>query len=174
MKTEMLSEEVISDLYAYSKNPRGFLLFSGGVGRGKSYAAMQIYHRVSPFRLPAYDHDIAWFITQAELNLLFLEAHESTRNSADLLKKTTACKLLVLDDLGTRTPSAAYLDFLYAAVDRRYNERQEKGTIVTTNLDANRIRCEFGEAMLSRIASGRIYKFEGEDRRLTEKGLQSI
>lgn len=168
---KLLSEQVIEDLREYALNPRGFVLLHGLNGRGKSYAAMKVYERVTPYRLPAYDYDAAWFINQADLNLLYAEANEKYGHSMALLKQACATRLLVLDDLGTRTPSSAFMDFLYAVVDKRYNEREKKGTIITTNLDSVRIRKDFSDAIFSRIASGRNYVVEGEDRRFAELGF---
>ncbi len=170
-KKTLLSEEVIEDLRDFVLKPRGFVLMSGKNGRGKSYAAMKIYEQVTPYKLPAYDHDQAWFINQADLNMLFSEAYETYGNAMYLLKKCYNPKLFVIDDFGTRTPSPAFLDFLYAIIDKRWNERATLGTIITTNLDAARIRKDFGDAIFSRMGSGRNYIFEGDDRRFTESGF---
>jgi DNA replication protein DnaC len=168
---EMLSENVIEDLRDYVSNPQGFVLLVGKNGRGKSYAAMKIYEQLTPYKLPEKDHDLAWFINQANLNLMFNEANEIYGNSGYLLKKAYISKLLVLDDLGTRPPSLPFMDFLYAIVDTRWNERAKLATIITTNLDSIRIRKDFGDAIFSRIASGRNYILIGEDRRFTDLGF---
>lgn len=168
---QMISEEVIADLHEYAKNAQGFVLLTGKNGRGKSYAAMQIYQKNTPYVLPMRDCDEAWFINQADLNLLYSEANEIYGHSVYLLKQAYNTKLLVLDDLGTRTPSPAFVDFLYAIIDRRWNERSTKGTIITTNLDSTRLRKDLGDAIFSRIASGRNYVVKGEDRRFTNLGF---
>ena len=168
---KLLSEQAIEDLQSFIANPSGFVLLTGENGRGKSYAAMQVYEKLTPFRLPAYDHDKAWFVSQANLNMQFSEANEIYGTAIGLLKKAYASKLLVLDDLGTRPPSVAFMDFLYALVDHRYNEKDSKGTIITTNLGASQIRENFGDPIFSRICSGRNYVITGEDRRFTELGF---
>lgn len=165
---KLLSEQVIEDLKEYVIKPQGFLFFVGKNGRGKSFAAMNIYERVTPFKLPYHDHDIAWFINQADLNMMFSECDGHT---GSLMKQACRTKLLILDDLGTRTPSAAFMDFIYAVIDKRWNERDHKGTIITTNLDSGRIRKDFGDAIFSRMASGRNYVFEGADRRFEDHGF---
>jgi len=171
MTKKLLSEEIVLDLKDYIENPNGFVLLVGKNGRGKSFVAMQIYDASTPFKLPAYDHDCAWFINQADLNSLFSEANEIYGTSIELLKKAHRTNLLVLDDLGTRCPSPAFMDFIYAIIDKRWNERDKKATIITTNLDSTRIRKDFGDAIFSRIASGRIYVTIGEDRRFTDLGF---
>ena len=168
METKKLSsEEVIIDLKDdFAFKPFGFVLFAGKNGTGKSFAAMSIYNLLSSYSLPAYDHEEAWFITQADLNMLWSdEPHRA------LLKALCDCKLLIIDDLGTRAPSTAFMDFLYALVDKRYTFRLKLGTIITTNLTSVAMREQFGDAFLSRVASGRNYVFTGEDRRFNNLGF---
>lgn len=157
------SEEMRCHLNAFAASPRGFVLLSGKNGTGKSYASLEAYNAFSPYRLPDFDHDVAWFITQAELNLLFSEG-----NTKYLLEELIKSTLLVLDDIGTRTPSEAFMDFLYALVDKRYTLRNKKGTIITTNLNATSMRQMFGDAFVSRVASGKCFRLEGKDRRFND------
>lgn len=168
---KLLSEEVIIDLQEYAKNPQGFVMLVGKNGRGKSYAAMRIYEQNTPYQLPQRDHDRAWFINQADLNMLYSEANEVYGHAINILRQAQNAKLLILDDLGTRTPSPAFADFLYALIDHRWNERASKGTIITTNLDSTKIRKDFGDAIFSRIASGQNYVVVGEDRRFSDLGF---
>lgn len=168
---KLLSEEVIKDLKDFVLNPQGFVLMVGKNGRGKSYAAMRIYEQLTPHKLPNHDHDLAWFVNQADLNMLFSEANEIYGHPMSLLKQAYNSRLLVIDDLGTRIPSLAFMDFLYAVIDKRWNERERKGTIITTNLDSTRIRKDFSDAIFSRIASGRNYVVIGDDRRFADLGF---
>lgn len=140
---------------------------SGANGAGKSFVAEAIYELHTPFKLPNYDKDIAYFISQADLNEKWLDekTQGSSKELSDRLKGT---KLLVLDDLGTRIPSDAFLDFLFALIDHRWRSRDTLGTIITTNLIAQEVRTKFGDAILSRIASGIIIRFDGEDRRIID------
>lgn len=167
----LLSEQVIEDLKYYIANPYGFVLLVGKNGRGKSYAAMSVYEKLTPYKLPSYGREYAWFINQADLNMQYSEAIEQYGHATYLLKEAYSTSLLVIDDLGTRTPSPAFGDFLYAVIDKRWNERDTKGTIVTTNLDSTRLRKDFGDAIFSRMASGQNYVVVGEDRRFGELGF---
>lgn len=161
------SEELRCHLNAFAASPRGFILLSGKNGTGKSYAALAAYNAFAPYRLPAYDYDIARFITQAELNILW-NRHQNDGNSGYLLDMFIKTKLLVLDDIGTRTPSEAFMDFLYLVADMRYTKRDSRGTIITTNLTSNSMRDMFGDAFVSRVASGKCFRLEGKDRRFNE------
>jgi len=172
MKTKkLLSHEVIEDLKDFVLNPKGIILLVGENGRGKSYAAMKIYEQLTPFKLPSYDKDLAWFITQADLNMLFTEHNQEYGHSTMLLHQSYKSKLLILDDLGTRPPSPAFLDFLYAVINKRWNNRDFLATIITSNLDSTKIKRDFGNAIFSRIASGRNYIVVGPDHRFTELGF---
>ena len=155
--------EVLHFLREFAMNPRGFLLLSGENGTGKSFAARSVYNCISPYKLPEYDHDKAIFISQADLNLIFNDLEG--KGVSLLAEKYSSTKLLVLDDLGTRKPSDAFMDFLYAIADKRYSERETRGTIITTNLTHKDLIHKFGSAFASRVATGKCFRFEGEDRR---------
>jgi DNA replication protein DnaC len=164
---KLLSEDVLIDLSEYAKNPLGFVLMSSNTGRGKSYVAKKIYQQNTPYKLPAYDPEKAWFINQADLFMEYLQAIERYGHPSHLLNQGYNSKLLILDDLGSKVPPSGFLDFLFALIDRRYNNRSTKGTIITTNLDANNLRKDFGDRIFSRIATGRIYILIGDDRRFS-------
>ena len=159
------SEEDKNTLHEYAKHPQGYLLLSGTNGSGKSYAAEAIYNMNTPYRLPQYDSDRAIFITQAALNT---ECNSNLEERMLILDKYKNVKLLVLDDLGTRKPTEAFSDFLYDIIDFRWRNRDELATIITTNLNSKEVRTMFGDAILSRIASNMIKRWEHEDRRHIE------
>jgi DNA replication protein DnaC len=154
-------QEILNFLREFSLNPKGFLVLSGMNGTGKSFAARAVYNCISPFELPAFDSDIAIFISQAQLNFRFSEGKEVHR----ILKEMCHVKLLVLDDIGTRKPSDAFMDFLYAIVDHRFEEREKLATIITTNLTHGDMYDKFGSAFTSRVTSGECFRLEGKDRR---------
>lgn len=156
------SEEDKNQLLMYARNPQGFLLISGSNGSGKSYAAEAIYNLNTPFRLPEYDSEKALFINQSQLNLDYIQ---SFQNQQFMIEKYQNTRLLVLDDIGTRKPSDGFMDFLYLIVDSRWINREEKGTIITTNRNSREIREMFGDSFLSRVASGIIKRWDHDDRR---------
>lgn len=158
-------EDIITALKEYAKNPNGFLLLAGKNGSGKSFAAECIYQTQTRFVLPKHDHDSAFFISQSELNIEWSNQNADYGNTKSILTKCCSTKLFVLDDLGTRTPSDAFMDFLYAIIDKRWKLRDSHGTIITTNLNAELVGKLFGSAILSRISSGVCLRIDGEDRR---------
>ena len=154
--------EQMKAIEGFYQFPYGFFLMAGTNGTGKSFTAEVIYQKHSSFRLPQYDHDESWFITQADLNEIWLQSKGETFELSQGLKKT---KLLVLDDLGTRMPSSAFLDFLYALLDFRWRNRMTLGTIITTNMNSEKMREYFGDAIVSRVASDQVIRIDGLDRR---------
>lgn len=159
--------EQMEKIIAYANNPKGFLLLAGANGTGKTFAAQAIYEMHSTFELPYYDMDEAFFINQADLNERWQRA-KLDFGSLELTERLKQTKLLVLDDLGTSPPSNAFSEFLYAIIDYRWNHRTTLGTIITTNMNGKITRERFGDAILSRIASGINLRFDGEDRRIID------
>ncbi len=147
----------------FALNPKGFMILTGKNGTHKTTIALKCYYRVTPYRLPSRDDDKAIFITQAELHARWKKDFSLEEELIDEMSHT---KLFVLDDLGIRSPTDAFNEFLYAIVDRRWREREEKGTIITTNLNAREISERYGKPFFSRVASGIIITMEGEDERL--------
>lgn len=151
-------EEYLSYFRQYALNPLGFMILAGFNGTGKTYAAKAIYDDF------ICDLDDKKFINQVELNLLWTDNLQKYNSTSELLKQFCNYKLLVIDDLGTRTPTESFMDFLYALADKRYQEK--RGTIITTNMTYKQLREKFGDAFASRVASGKNIRLEGEDRRI--------
>jgi DNA replication protein DnaC len=169
----MASEEIeqpkiiLDKLMAYAEKPGGFLILVGKNGTGKSFAAYRLMSMQS-FKPEYRDSDDRRMITQAELNLRWQNNFQEWGDCSYLLNIYKKCRFLVLDDIGTRVPSEAFMDFLYALIDHRCKNGKYYATIITTNLNSKDMRAKFGDAFVSRICSGDIIKFEGKDRRLKE------
>lgn len=158
-------EDLLQKINAYANNPTGFFLLSGHNGCGKSFIAEALYYTKTSFKLPAYNSDWAIFVNQSDLNQEWKEKDREW--PVYLLNKYKNTELLVLDDLGTRMPSDAFLDFLYSIIEYRWRNRDKLGTIITTNKNATQFRDIFGDAITSRVCSGFIYRLEGNDRRVS-------
>lgn len=149
---------ILQALDIMARRPSGFLLLSGGSGLGKTYAAcaaMESYLK--------HSRD-AFFIRQSELNQQWLECKAEGYGELGLIKKLQERELLILDDLGSRKPTEAFLDVLYFILDKR-KTNSNLGTIITTNLDVNQIAKDLGTPILSRLNSGKCFQCFGEDRR---------
>lgn len=144
----------------FSKDPYGFIMFSGKNGTGKTVASEAIMNSVF---VPVHLEKL--FYTQSDLNRIWLSDIKKWGDIWYLTDRLCNAALLVLDDLGTRIPSEAFIDFLYTVIEKRDRRKTEIGTIITTNLNSLQFREMFGDAITSRGCSGWIYKFEGNDRR---------
>jgi len=151
------SESLKSELISYSRNPKEFYVFIGKNGIGKSYSASAIIRE--------YFERNGEYPLFYNVSSLYQEWLSNVKSPLKLMYKLTRTPLLVLDDLGTRTPSEAFCDFIYLVVNSRYSDR--KGTVVTTNMDVNELEDKFGKAIVSRLFRGEYIEMEGEDLRST-------
>lgn len=151
----------------WAKKPKGFLIFSGNSGSGKTFSAYAILHEY----LQNKKHD-ARFFNVADLYFEYRAEVAERGSASNLIAKFSDCELLLMDDLGQRTPTDAYLEFLYVLINKRYETN--KATIVTTNLNGEGLEKRLGEAITSRILSGQNHYFDGKDRRLANSKTQKI
>lgn len=159
--------EIIDAIEEMKQTAKGFIVLAGKNGTGKTFAAKCLYNiAIYPKKSPQKNEDMAIFYTQAELSLSIEKKRAQYNETWSFLEYVRKTKLLILDDVGTRTPSESYTDFLYAIVDYRYN--LDLATIVTTNKTAKELREILGDPFVSRIASGKCFRLEGEDRRFKE------
>lgn len=170
MKEINQDANLIACLEEFSRNPKGFIVLAGKNGTGKTYAAKAVYEAYARFKLPYYDYEEAILVTQADLQEAWKKSERNWKENA-LVSEIFNSKLLILDDLGTKTPTPAFNEYLYAIFDKRWNARDEIGTIITTNLNVRDMREKFSDAIVSRIASGTCFKLEGVDRRFDENAF---
>ncbi len=156
-------KEYIEKIMEYSKCPKGFLLLAGSNGTGKSFIAHVLYSSY-----PEHDRDYKMFISQTDLNLKWQKQIKDWGETTYLLNEIIKTKILVLDDIGTRTPTESFMDFLYAIADKRYENKFNCSTIITTNLNSQNMRARFGDAFVSRVASGVCLRYDGQDRRFQD------
>ncbi len=157
----------IQHFTAWSAKPSGFVTFCGGAGTGKTYFAFAI---------------LAEFLRRGGANARYTNVPElyfEYRNevadhgsAANLIARFAGADLLLLDDLGQRTPTDAYLEFLYVLINKRMEN--SRATIVTSNLMASEMEKRFGEAITSRLISGQNHHFEGRDRRLPKNKVGKL
>lgn len=154
-------------LETFSQLPVGFVVLAGENGTGKTYLARCVLEDYFNSR----NRDVNFqpiYVTQKKIMDKMAIHRQTYGHTLDLQYQLVETPLLLLDDIGTRKPTEALGDFLYAVVDERWRKRKKLGTIVTTNLNANQLRQQFGDAFVSRVASGQCFRLEGGDRRLTD------
>lgn len=151
----------------FAREPYGFVLFAGKNGTGKTTAAYAIMGQANVDRGdPKFDFRMGY--TQVDLFMEWTKVMKQFGEVSYFYERLATAYILLLDDVGTRAPSEAYKDFIYAIIEKRERNKDTLGTIITTNLNSSEMREMFGDAIVSRVASGKVFRFEGKDRRFKD------
>lgn len=134
------------------------VLFTGKVGRGKTYAAAAM---VSTWDV----HVVTWIASPLLLARLRSTFRDGSRESElDVIRDMTEPAVLVLDDFGAEKGSEYSLASLYCVLSER--ENRSVATVVTTNLDLAVIQA-LDARIASRLAGYHPIHVAGDDRRLS-------
>lgn len=152
------SAELISSLRFLGEKKRGFIVMMGPNGVGKTWCAVAagshyIDHDGIDFR----------FWNCSDLYMKFLNEFEEFGNPGRLRNSLVEKEFLIIDDLGIKSPSESFKEFIYIVIDARMNSNLP--TIITTNLQLKEINDVFGKALSSRFSASKIFLFAGQDRR---------
>lgn len=158
-KVKNLSPEDMKKLSKWANKYNGQAFFAGKPGRGKTCCAIALM-RFFEYKIPLTEQ-FYWFLPDL-FELWKSQMNEGWMNF-DLMTKLKNYKVLVLDDIGTRDPSPAFLDFIYSIINHR--GLYDCITIYTSNLSSKELNESFGPRIVSRMTEGLILKFEGEDLR---------
>lgn len=110
----------------YAQHPKGWLFFRGGYGTGKTHLAAAIGN----YRLE-HGHPVI-FATAPDLLDHLRSSYTAQEYTYDeLFEKLRSVELLIIDDLGTESPTEWALEKLYQLLNHRYVTRQP--TVITTN-----------------------------------------
>jgi len=145
-----------------------FVFFSGNVGAGKTHAAVALLRDAA-----TRDERKGRFV---QATALFLELRASFGQAGfseeQVFGKYLANSVLVIDDLGAEKVSDYVRASWYHIIEARYAEMRP--TVVTSNLSLAEISAAYGDRIASRIASGFVLNFRGEDwrLRLREQGAE--
>jgi DNA replication protein DnaC len=119
--------------HTYASNPRGWLLFQGNYGSGKTHLAVAIAnHRLST-------GEPVLFVTVPDLldHLRTTYGPTSEAQYDDLFERIRNYPLLVLDDLGAESSTSWAREKLYQLINHRYLHRL--CTVITTNSELTEI-----------------------------------
>ncbi len=137
------------------------LLFTGGVGLGKTFLS----HAIAQY-LTATRHSVMYYSAYE----LFHQLSEETFGDGELAISAYlgSCDLLIIDDLGTEMTNS----FVNASLFQILNNRiaAGKSTIISTNLSPAALNDLYSERSISRILSSfTILPFYGKDIRILKK-----
>lgn len=152
-------------------------LLTGKAGTGKSHLAKAMLEAVNEHSRP---YKSCLFISLSDFVLEIRNTFgNNDRNNHDteqsMIERIADVDLLVLDDLGAETgfigTDKTASDFTQRVLYSLMNKRQDKSTIITTNLDSSQLSNMYDSKILSRLyrnLEGNIIKFENsKDRRMT-------
>lgn len=148
-------------------------IFSGKTGRGKSHLAMSILKAVNEHA--TNDWKSCLFIAYYELLALIRNSYnDKTMDSEHVwVDRLIDVDVLVIDDLGAEIGAIGSErtsnDFSNRMLYRILNGRQDKSTLITTNLSREQLRQKYDEKTISRLyrkTSGNVLGFyKSEDKR---------
>lgn len=148
------------------------LLFSGPTGVGKTFMAGCI-----AIELMNSGYTVLYQTAPALFNTIYEYRYKYSRDEVyenSVYKSILEADLLIIDDLGTESPSATRYAELLNIIDTRYanDKRKPCKTIIATNVDVKKLFEYYDERVVSRITgSFDIFRFAGDDiRRLKNIG----
>ncbi len=147
----------------FARDSNGWLVLHGKVGTGKTHLAAAIAN-------VALDNKVKLMFKAVPDLLDSMRAAFSPSSDTkydELFENVTITNLLILDDLGTESPTPWAQEKLYQIINYRYNQRSP--TIITTNRPLEqldyRIASRIRDTSLSQVIEMETY----EDYRLREK-----
>ncbi len=116
-----------SDLaHEFAKSPEGWLVFSGGVGCGKTHLASAIANYRYQNKKPALFVVVPDFLDHLRSTF----SPESKTSYDRLFESIKSSPLLILDDFGQQSTTPWAQEKLYQMINHRYNSRMP--TVITT------------------------------------------
>lgn len=151
------SDGKISYLLKFAKTPKGIILMQGASGTGKTYASLglcELFTRTSTSCI---------FLTQSDMTEKWLETFNKTgHNNFD--ERLINCELLVVDDFAAMEPPEKFMGFFMKIIDKRL-KWSNKGTVISTNLNDEKLSEYCGSHLMDRLRTGQTFKFEDKSRR---------
>jgi len=140
------------------------MLFCGPTGVGKTFMAGCI-----AAELMNNGHTVLYQTAPSLFNSIYEYRYKSSRDEesdSTVYKSIMEVELLIIDDLGTESPSAMRYAELLNIIDTRSanDKRKPCKTIIATNIDLKQLFEYYDERIVSRITGGfDIYRFAGDD-----------
>ncbi len=155
----------------FKENETRNLLFSGPTGVGKTFLAGCI-----AMELMKLGYTVLYLSAPALFNTIYEYRYNSANNDAwesAIYTNILESDLLIIDDLGTESPTGMRYAELLNIIDTRLanDTRKPCKTIISTNIDLKKLFEYYDERIVSRLTGGfDIFKFAGDDIRRLKKG----
>ena len=143
------------------------LLFCGPTGVGKTFMAVCL-----SMDLMRSGHTVLYQTAPALFNTIYEYRYNSNNNEdydSSLYKNILETELLIIDDLGTESPTAMRYAELLNIIDTRMSNdiKRPCKTVIATNIDLKKLFEYYDERIVSRITGGfDIFRFAGDDIRM--------
>lgn len=142
----------IDYLTKFIKKPCGIIVMEGPSGSGKTYASMAACEAFTRFNVSCI------FSTQEQMLKKWLEKHPNYEHQLE------HANLLVVDDFGTGEISSGFMKFFLGLINTRM-KWTDRGTIITTNLNDEKLSEYCGEALTDRLKTSQKFVFPDTNRR---------
>lgn len=159
-ETKMNKKKAILIAKSYLDGEAFNTVMSGNPGAGKSHLAMSILQAVNEFSEP---YRKCLFISVDELMRRIRNSFNdplSKDTEQRMVEMISKADLVVLDDLGAETGSmhtdSTASDFTSRTLYALVNGRQNKSTIITTNLSSKELDKKYDRKLMSRLYKGTI------------------
>jgi DNA replication protein DnaC len=145
-------DKVSSACYEFARNPKNWLVLTGGYGTGKTHLAAAIANYYTN-----HNTGKVIFLSVAELIDEFKTTFDGNTNvtSNDVFEKVRDCDLLILDDLSTEPLRPWAQDKLFQVLEHRYITN--KPTVITSSASLNELE-KSQPRLVSRLSDSRRVK----------------
>lgn len=170
------SEEVPKSLYFYSNSP-GTGKTTTAIALLNAYISLGYLINVSKGEQP--DHKSAYFLDVNEMQTLYNEFNRprvpehiavvASEEYYKRMRKAQESDLVVMDDIGVRSPTEGFVGDLHTIIN--YRMKEDGITIYTSNIPMNDMRTMFTERFYDRVRANTIeVKFSGDSYRGIKRG----
>lgn len=158
-----IANSFVNHLKLHKETDKG-ILFTGGVGTGKTHIACAIANELIGLGFNIGYGNITDIINRIQASY----SKKAEMTEAEIIDELLKYDLLIIDDLGKETESSNNSKILYNLINRLYEDL--KPIVVTTNYNANSLANKYGEAgeaIVSRLSEMTVaISLNGQDRRV--------
>ena len=162
-------KRVLTGIKRYHEIKGHNLILSGGLGTGKTQAAILILKKA------LHEGDTALLQNLGLLAVTVRDGYSAAFDQEKLTEHGAIARMatpdvLILDDLGAGETSNAAVEkrLLYLALEQRCNNK--KTTIITSNLTLAELVAAYGKRIFNRLQPSTTITFEGTNWRLEQSG----
>lgn len=154
-------QKYLDHFLQFAKKPSNILIFGGETDSGKTFAALGMLEYFSRTSTSCA------FYTSESLQRKWL-ASLNDGNKVHFFDQLAKVDFLVLDDFGQREPPPGFITFVFDVISNRISWTS-RGTLITTNLDPDKLASYCKEALANRLQAGEWMPFKAEGRSKNRK-----